>query len=33
MCGRFTLFCPYDQLIEEFNVEMAFSEELYMGQS
>src|SRR5690606_29687325 len=30
MCGRFTLFSPYEKLIEEFNVEMAFSEELYM---
>lgn len=29
MCGRFTLFCSYHQLIEEFDVAEAFSEELY----
>lgn len=29
MCGRFTLFCSYHQLIEELDVAEAFSEELY----
>lgn len=30
MCGRFSLFTPYDQIIEEFDIQQAFEEDDYI---
>ena len=30
MCGRFTLFAPYDEIIERFDIETAFEENDYI---
>lgn len=29
MCGRFTLFADYEQILERFDVDVAFDEENY----